>query len=72
MLRKAFDFAPGHRTRDLASLSLVFPSYRMTWAETDAPATMVVGAVADAAVAVQCLHFAAVVGDAARDARDVD
>lgn len=54
MLGKAFGCEPGHRTLDLASLSLKFPSYRMPWASTDVPAMMFADAVA---VVVQCLHF---------------
>lgn len=59
MLRKAFDFEPEHRIQDLASLSLIFPSYQMPWASTDVPVMMF----ADA-VDVQCLHFDVVVGAA--------
>lgn len=64
MLGKAFDCEPVHRNLDLASLSLKFPSYQMPWASTDAPAMMFADAVVAVAV-VQCLHFAAVVDDAA-------
>lgn len=71
MLRTAFDCEPGRHTRDLAFRALKFPSYRMPWASTDVPAMMlpadavvaVAAAVAAAADGVQCLHFAAVVGD---------
>lgn len=59
MLRKAFDFEPEHRIQDLASLSLIFPSYQMPWASTDVPVMMF----ADAVV-VHCLHFDVVVGAA--------
>lgn len=52
MLGKAFGFEPEHRIRDLASLSLIFPSYRRPMASTDVPVMMFVDA-----AAVHGLHY---------------
>lgn len=74
MLEKAFGCELAHHIRHPASLSQVFPFYRMPSASTGAPAMMFANAVAAAAaangvvagaVAVKSLHAAVVVGIAA-------
>lgn len=69
MLEKAFDCELVHHIRHLASLSPVFPFYRMTWASTADPTMMFADAavvdVAAVGIAAKSMHFAVVVGIAA-------
>lgn len=75
MLEKAFGCELAHHIRYLASLSLVFPFYRMPMASTGAPMMMFANAVVVAAAAasvvvvvdeaVKSSHFDVVVGIAA-------